>query len=63
MCLCRTTAGYENLSTDFNAFLIGDATLATCPANATPRFATNAHVSYAALNQRVTKVKWVKVAE
>lgn len=37
MCFCRTTAGYENLSRDFNVFLVGDATLATFPANATPR--------------------------
>lgn len=60
MCFCRTTAGYENLSKDFNVFLVGDATLATFPANATPRFATNAHISYASLNQLVTQVNWVK---
>ena len=60
MCFCRTTAGYENLSKDFNVFLVGDATLATFPANATPRFATNAHISFAALNQLVTQVSWVK---
>ena len=42
MCFCRTTAGYENLSKDFNVFLVGDATLATFPSNDTPRFATNA---------------------
>ena len=29
MCFCKTTAGYENLSKDFNVFLVGDATLAT----------------------------------
>lgn len=60
MCFCRTTAGYENLSRDFNVFLVGDATLATYPANATPRFATNAHISFAALQQFVTQVNWVK---
>src|SRR5262249_23506931 len=49
MCFCKTTAGYENLSKDFNVFLVGDATLATFPANSSPRFATNAHVSFAAL--------------
>src|SRR5207253_10715494 len=26
MCVCRTTAGYENLSKDFDVFLVGDAT-------------------------------------
>lgn len=60
MCFARTAAGYENLSRDFNVFLVGDATLATFPANATPRFATNAHVSYAALTQLVTQVSWVR---
>ena len=37
MCFCRTTAGYQNLAKDFNVFLVGDATLATFPANDTPR--------------------------
>lgn len=63
MCFCRTTAGYENLSKDFNVFLVGDATLATFPANITPKYATNAHISFAALNQLVTQVGWVSVNE
>jgi len=60
MCFCRTTAGYENLSKDFNVFLVGDATLATFPANDSPRCATTAAVSYAAVNQLVTQVSWVR---
>lgn len=60
MCFCKTTAGYENLSKDFNVFLVGDATLATFPANSTPQYATNAHISFASLNQLVTQVSWVK---
>ena len=36
MCYCKTTAGYQNLSKDFNVFLVGDATLATFPANSQP---------------------------
>lgn len=60
MCFCRTTAGYENLSRDFNVFLVGDASLATFPSNPTPRFATNASLSFAALNQLVTQVSWVR---
>jgi hypothetical protein len=60
MCFCRTTAGYENLSQDFNVFLVGDATLATFPANKTPKYATNAHISFAALNHLITQVSWVK---
>lgn len=60
MCFCRTTAGYENLSQDFNVFLVGDATLATFPANNTPKFATNAHISFAALNQLITQISWIK---
>jgi hypothetical protein len=60
MCFCRTTAGYENLSKDFNVFLVGDASLATFPANSSPRFATNAAISYAALNQLVTQISWIQ---
>ena len=63
MCFCKTTAGYENLSKDFDVFLVGDATLATFPANSTPRFATNAHISFASLNQLVTQVNWVRFTE
>lgn len=61
MCYCKTTAGYENLSKDFNVFLVGDASLATFPSNSTPRYATNAALSFAALNQLITQVSWVKL--
>jgi nicotinamidase-related amidase len=60
MCFCRTTAGYQNLSRDFNVFLVGDATLATFPANASPKYATNAHISFASLDQLITQVSWIK---
>ncbi len=63
MCFCRTTAGYENLSKDFNVFLVGDASLATFPANTSPRFAVNAAISFASLNQLITQVSWVKSDE
>lgn len=61
MCYCRTTAGYENLSKDFNVFLVADASLATFPSNSSPRFAVNAAISYAALNQLITQVSWINV--
>lgn len=60
MCFCRTTAGYENLKKDFNVFLVGDATLATFPANRTPRFATNAHLSFASLEHLITQTSWIQ---
>lgn len=60
MCYCKTTAGYENLSKDFNVYLVGDASLATFPSNDSPRHATNAALSFAALNQLITQVSWVK---
>lgn len=60
MCYAATTAGYRNLSKDFNVFLVGDATLATFPANDTPRFATNAAISFAAIDQLITQVSWIK---
>ncbi|MEX0725390.1 MAG: isochorismatase family protein [Planctomycetaceae bacterium] len=60
MCFCETTAGYNNLSKDFNVFLVGDASLATFPSNTSPRFAVNAAISFAALNQLITQVSWIK---
>jgi nicotinamidase-related amidase len=60
MCFARTCAGYENLSKDFNVFLVGDATLATFPAHVTPKFATSAHIAFASLNQLVTQISWIK---
>lgn len=63
MCYCRTTAGYENLSKDFNVFLVADASLATFPSNSSPRFAVNAAISYAALNQMITQVSWVTLKQ
>jgi hypothetical protein len=60
MCYCKTTAGYQNLSPDFNVFLVGDATLATFPSNSTPAAATNASISYAALDHLITQVSHVR---
>jgi hypothetical protein len=58
--VCSTTAGYKNLRQDFNVFLVGDATLATFPAHATPRAATSAAVSFASLDLFITQVSWVR---
>ncbi|MDA0833744.1 MAG: isochorismatase family protein [Planctomycetota bacterium] len=63
MCFCETTAGYNNLSRDFNVFLVGDASLATFPSNTSPRFAVNAAISFAALNQLITQISWIKPIE
>ena len=60
MCYCRTTAGYQNLVKDFNVFLVGDATLATFPANDSPKHATNEAISFASLDHLITQVSWVK---
>ena len=59
-CYRATTAGYENLSKDFDVFLVGDATLATFPGNSSPRFATNAAISYAAIDHMITQISWIK---
>jgi hypothetical protein len=61
MCVCSTTAGYKNLTQDFDVFLIGDATIATFPAHATPRFATTSAVCFAALDLFITQVSWVRL--
>src|SRR5262249_46848719 len=60
MCVCSTTAGYKNLSQDFDVFLVGDATIATFPAHPTPRFATTSAVCFAALNLFITQASWVR---
>jgi hypothetical protein len=60
MCYCRTTAGYRNLAKDFNVFLVGDATLATFPANVAPKFATNAAISLASLDYLITQASWIR---
>jgi hypothetical protein len=60
MCVCKTTAGYENLKRDFDVFLVGDATIATFPGNPSPRFATNAAVSFAALDLFITQTSWIE---
>jgi Isochorismatase family len=60
MCVCSTTAGYKNLSQDFDVFLVGDATIATFPAQPTPRFATTTAVCFAALDLLITQVSWVR---
>ena len=59
MCVCSTTAGYENLRKDFNVFLVGDATQATHPANKNAAHATNQSLSYAALDLLITQVSWI----
>ena len=61
MCFCKTTAGYQNLAKDFNVFLVGDATLATFPANSSPRFATNAAISFASLEHLITQTSWIEI--
>lgn len=63
MCFCRTTAGYENLSQDFNVFLVGDATLATFPANDSPQHATNAAISFASLSHLITQTSWIQMPD
>lgn len=63
MCVCSTTAGYENLSPDFDLFLVGDATIATFPACDTPRYATNTALAKASLTQLITQISWIEVTE
>lgn len=61
MCVIGTTCGYNNLSKDFNVFLVGDATLATYPASTTPKYATQVALVNAALSQMITQVNWVEI--
>jgi nicotinamidase-related amidase len=59
MCVKATTCGYDNLSADFNVFLVGDATLATFPASLTPALATQVALCNASLWQMVTQASWI----
>jgi hypothetical protein len=61
MCVISTTCGYNNLSQDFNLFLVGDATLATYPGSTTPKYATQVALANAALRQMITQASWVKL--
>jgi nicotinamidase-related amidase len=59
ICYAHTCAGYENLSKDFNVFLVGDATLSSFPASETPRFNTSGHMSSASLDHLITQISWI----
>ena len=61
MCVISTTCGYNNLSQDFNVFLVGDATLATYPASNTPKYATQVALVNASLRQMITQANWVRL--
>ncbi|MCI0680808.1 MAG: cysteine hydrolase [Gemmataceae bacterium] len=63
MCVISTTCGWKNFRQDFNVFLVGDATLATFPAHDTPKYATTAAVSFAALDLFITQGSWIKAAD
>lgn len=60
MCVCSTTAGYENLRKDFNVFLVGDAVQASLPANKSAAHSTNHAVSTASLKVLVTQASWIR---
>ncbi|HTN02310.1 MAG TPA: isochorismatase family protein [Planctomycetaceae bacterium] len=62
MCVCATTAGFDNLRQDFNVFLVGDATLATFPAQPTPAVPTSAAVAFASLKVLITQASWIQVS-
>ncbi|MEK7398696.1 MAG: isochorismatase family protein [Candidatus Poribacteria bacterium] len=61
MCVISTTCGYNNLSQDFNLFLVGDATLATYPGSRTPKYATQVALANASLRQMITQVSFVRL--
>jgi hypothetical protein len=59
LCLKSTAAGYENMRKDFNVFLVGDATLATFPAQGRPDAATTAELARISLKNLVTETAWI----
>ena len=63
VCVTHTTCGFQNMSRDFNIFLVGDATLAAFPASTTPKYATQAALTAASLNLMITQISWVRVSK
>ncbi len=63
MCVISTTAGHANLRRDFNVFLVGDATIATSPAQPSAACATTASVAFASLDLLITQCSWVRATE
>jgi len=60
MCNTGPFFGFENLTQDFNVFLVADAALTTFPAAATPRFTSRAHISAASVDHFVTQISWIR---
>lgn len=60
ICYAHTCAGFENLTRDFNVFLVGDATLSSFPASDTPRLNTSAHICSASLDHLITQLSWIR---
>lgn len=61
VCVRSSTAGYENLRRDFNVFIVGDATLATFPAQDLPSMATTVALARASLDNLITETAWIRV--
>jgi hypothetical protein len=59
LCLRTSTAGYDNLRRDFNVFIVGDATLATFPAQESPAMATAVALAQASLENLITETGWI----
>jgi hypothetical protein len=63
MCLKATTAGYENLKKDFNVYIVGDATMATFPAQENPRAASSVALASTSLDNLITESSWIRIIE
>ena len=57
----KTACNLEDLSKDFNVFLVGDAMRTTYPGSTTPKFATQAALAKVSGNHMITQVNWVKI--
>lgn len=63
VCVKETPAGYDNLKQQFDIFMVGDATLATFPAQGSPGAATTVALAKASLEMLITQVSWISVVE
>lgn len=58
MCVISTTAGYVNLTKDFNVFLVGDATLSAWPTTASP---PNGYVPHPTRDELITASRYAGI--
>ncbi len=61
ICCKASVFNYEKLKKDFNVFIVGDATLATWPAQETPANTTTTELCRLSINNLITEINKIKI--